>query len=208
MAAFVGLGNRGESESQTIEGCERAVPSDWSVARIWNEALLGAIRLDVPAPTVHARTLFHTSAAMWDAWAAYDDTATGVFVDEDQVDEDLDAAGVLAAREEAISFAVYRHPGRALSVVRRRRGVGHGIRSADGRSVFRPFLHRRRGRRSGCARQSHRQHDPERNRRRRFERGEWLRRRHVCTRQPLRWSLLSREPSWTTPTGGSHWNSK
>ncbi len=106
--AFVGFGSRGESGSQTIKGCERVVSPDRSVARIWNEALLGAIRLDVPAPTVHARTLFHTSAAMWDAWAAYDHTATGVFVDEDHVDEAHEADDVLAAREEAISFAVYR----------------------------------------------------------------------------------------------------
>ena len=76
------------------------------MARIWNEALLGAIRLDVPAPTVHARNLFHTSAAMWDAWAAFDETAQGVFVDESH-GRDLDPPAVLAAREEAISFAAY-----------------------------------------------------------------------------------------------------
>lgn len=96
------LTGRGGSSSRTIEDCERAVPADQSIARIWNEALLSAIRLDVPAPTVHARTLFHASAAMWDAWAAYDGTAQGVFVDEDHEADDL-----LAAREEAISFAVY-----------------------------------------------------------------------------------------------------
>ena len=43
-------------------------------------ALLDAIRRDTPAPTVHARNLFHTSAAIWDAWAAYDPVATGLFV--------------------------------------------------------------------------------------------------------------------------------
>ena len=45
---------------------------------MWDEALLDAIRRDVPAPTVHARNLFHTSAAMWDAWAAYDPGADGL----------------------------------------------------------------------------------------------------------------------------------
>ena len=45
---------------------------EWSAARRWNEATLNAIRRDLPAPTVHARNLFHTSAAMWDAWAAFD----------------------------------------------------------------------------------------------------------------------------------------
>jgi hypothetical protein len=76
---------------------------DWSVARRWNEALLDAIRRDLPAPTVHARNLYHASAAMWDAWAAYDATAQGVFVDEA-----LNASDIEAAREEAISFAAFR----------------------------------------------------------------------------------------------------
>lgn len=102
LAQVAIFGRDDETTSHTIPGCERSVPEDWSVARVWNEALLGAIRLDVPAPTVHARTLFHSSAAMWDAWAAYDETAQGVFVDEDH-----SAADRLAAREEAISYAVY-----------------------------------------------------------------------------------------------------
>ncbi len=76
---------------------------DWSVARRWNEVLLDAIRRDLPAPTVHARNLYHASAAMWDAWAAYEPAAKGVFVDEDQ-----SAANVEAAREEAISYAAFR----------------------------------------------------------------------------------------------------
>ena len=56
---------------------------EWSVARHWNEALLDAVRRDLPAPTVHARNLYHTSAAMWDAWSAYDAQALGIFVNED-----------------------------------------------------------------------------------------------------------------------------
>ncbi len=82
------------------------VPVDnpqWSVARRWNEALLDAIRRDVPAPTVHARNLFHTSAAMWDAWATYDPEAVGYFVDES-----VDSSDVVAARNEAISYAAFR----------------------------------------------------------------------------------------------------
>ena len=47
-----------------------------SIARLWNEALLEAIRDDFARPTVHARNLFHTSVAMYDAWAIYDDVAT------------------------------------------------------------------------------------------------------------------------------------
>jgi hypothetical protein len=37
---------------------------------VWNETLLDAIRIDRPKPPAHARNLFHSSAAMWDAWAA------------------------------------------------------------------------------------------------------------------------------------------
>lgn len=76
---------------------------DWSVARRWNEALLDAIRRDVPAPTVHARNLFHASAAMWDAWAAFEPVAEGVFVDEKHPVRNVDAA-----RNEAISYAAFR----------------------------------------------------------------------------------------------------
>ena len=63
-----------------------------SIARIWNEQLLWAIRLDTARPTVHARNLFHLSVAMWDAWAAYHPDAGGVFVDEQIMAEDVDAA--------------------------------------------------------------------------------------------------------------------
>lgn len=74
-----------------------------SVARQWNELLLEAIRTDYARPTVHARNLFHTSVAMWDAWAAYDDDAHTYLHHETAT-----AVDVTAAREEAISFAAYR----------------------------------------------------------------------------------------------------
>ena len=41
----------------------------FSIARLWNEVLLFSIRNDLARPTVHARNLFHVSAAMYDAWA-------------------------------------------------------------------------------------------------------------------------------------------
>jgi hypothetical protein len=92
-----------EPERQTAEvaggDCERRNLGGRSVARLWNEALLDAIRRDVPAPTVHARNLFHVSAAMWDAWAAFDEDADGYFVHEKHADGDVDAA---------ISYAAYR----------------------------------------------------------------------------------------------------
>jgi hypothetical protein len=86
-----------------MDDCHREDLGGRSVARVWDEALLDAIRRDVPAPTVHARNLFHTSAAMWDAWAAYDPDAQGYFVDEKHEADDVEAA-----REAAISYAAYR----------------------------------------------------------------------------------------------------
>ncbi|MHC4909794.1 MAG: DUF6851 domain-containing protein [Planctomycetota bacterium] len=73
-----------------------------SVARQWNEEMLNAIRNDYARPTVHARNLYHVSAAMYDAWAAYGTS--------DQVlhQEKLTASNVAAARNEAISYAAYR----------------------------------------------------------------------------------------------------
>jgi hypothetical protein len=76
---------------------------EWSVARRWDEALLDAIRRSLPNPPVHARNLFHASVAMWDAWAAYDPTATGYIVKDK-----ASAGNVEAARNEAISYAAYR----------------------------------------------------------------------------------------------------
>ena len=75
-----------------ISGCERDRSDPRSVARVWDETLLELIREVVPAPTVHARNLFHTSAAMWDAWAAYDQTADGYFVTEKHDAGDVTAA--------------------------------------------------------------------------------------------------------------------
>jgi hypothetical protein len=88
-----------------------AIPEeDWqawqatgSTARVFDELALHAIRRDLPVPTVHARNLFHLSAAMYDAWAAYDATAKGVFVTDKVSAPDLEAA-----RREALSFAAYR----------------------------------------------------------------------------------------------------
>jgi hypothetical protein len=86
-----------------VENCEPADRGGHSVARTWNEQGLSLIRQVVPAPTVHARNLFHLSAASWDAWAAYDDAADGWGYHEKHEAED-----VTAAREVAISYAAYR----------------------------------------------------------------------------------------------------
>ena len=104
VLASAGCSLGGGSGGAYLAGdCVRRDLGSHSVARVWDEALLEAIRRDTPAPTVHARNLFHVSAAMWDAWAAYDPDAAGYFVEEQ-----LNADDVQAAREAAISYAAYR----------------------------------------------------------------------------------------------------
>ena len=81
----------------------RPALADPTIARTWIEETLAAIRIDKPHPPAHARTLFHVSAAMYDAWAAYDSVALGFLHHERATAPDVDAA-----RREAISYAAYR----------------------------------------------------------------------------------------------------
>ncbi|MFZ4750845.1 MAG: DUF6851 domain-containing protein [Phycisphaerales bacterium] len=74
-----------------------------SVARQWDDTLLESIRRDTPRPPVHARNLFHTSVAMYDAWAAFDADAQGYLFHEK-----ISAADPEAAQSEAVSYAAYR----------------------------------------------------------------------------------------------------
>ncbi len=86
-----------------------------SVAREWNEVLLEAIRNDFARPTVHARNLFHVSAAMYDAWALFDETADTYFLGKTISGFEFDfppsfspTGDPVAEREKAISYAAYR----------------------------------------------------------------------------------------------------
>ena len=90
-----------------------APEAEVSIARRWSEVLLQAIRNDFARPTVHARNLFHVSAAMYDAWSAYAEMETpwllgnakaGVNCDFSELPVPADIEG---ARGEAISHAVY-----------------------------------------------------------------------------------------------------
>src|SRR5688500_8047007 len=103
-----------------LAGCDAFLPPlteddrDVSIARIWNEVLLEGIRNDYARPTVHARNLWHSSAAMYDAWAAYDDTASTWLLGKTQAGYDCGFTPPRlprdrqAAREQAVSFAAYR----------------------------------------------------------------------------------------------------
>ena len=90
------------------------VPSDKSIARLWNEVLLDAIRGDYARPTVHARNLFHASIAMYDAWAIYDSNATTYLIGKEvhgfnsNLLDFIPTQDVETSRKKAISYAMYR----------------------------------------------------------------------------------------------------
>jgi Na+-translocating ferredoxin:NAD+ oxidoreductase RnfD subunit len=86
-----------------VADCTRAGVQGQSVARLWDETAVLALRGGGATAPVQARDLFDLSAAMWDAWAAYDAKARGYFVTEK-----ANAADVPSAREAAISYAAYR----------------------------------------------------------------------------------------------------
>ncbi|MEM1359211.1 MAG: hypothetical protein AAGF89_13470, partial [Bacteroidota bacterium] len=94
----------------------RAQESHHSVAREWNEQLLEAIRNDFARPVVHARNLYHISAAMYDSWALINASGTTCLIGTVQkgyplpIDHWLipDYADREAAAEEAISYAAFR----------------------------------------------------------------------------------------------------
>ncbi|CAA0098095.1 Uncharacterised protein [Halioglobus japonicus] len=88
--------------------------ADVDVARRWNEVLVQAIRKDFARPTIHARNLFHASAAMYDAWAAFADVEETWLLGRSRAGVDCPLINITPpvdveeARREAISHAVYR----------------------------------------------------------------------------------------------------
>jgi len=87
---------------------------EYTVARLWNEELLQAIRNDFARPTVHARNLYHVSAAMYDAWSAYDHASLTYFLGNKfkdfffPFDGAVKPENIQLAQREAISYACYR----------------------------------------------------------------------------------------------------
>ncbi|GAA3565284.1 hypothetical protein GCM10022395_14600 [Snuella lapsa] len=94
----------------------RLEDANYSVARLWNELLLEAIRTDYARPTVHARNLFHTSIAMYDSWAIYNKNNEAYLIGKDLHGFICDFDGfshsvdyqVSDAVNKTLSFAVYR----------------------------------------------------------------------------------------------------
>ena len=91
-----------------------SIAQDYSIAREWNEQVLHAIRNDFARPTVHARNLFHTSMAMYDIWAVFDENADTFFLGKSLAGFNCVFDGfyndvlVEENRKKAISYAVYR----------------------------------------------------------------------------------------------------
>jgi Na+-translocating ferredoxin:NAD+ oxidoreductase RnfD subunit len=85
-----------------VASCTPASPGGSSIATIWDRTAVAVLRAGNASQPVQARDLFDLSAAMWDAWAAYDPKATGYFVTGK-----AHAADVQRARETAISYAAY-----------------------------------------------------------------------------------------------------
>ncbi|WP_299522612.1 FG-GAP-like repeat-containing protein [Winogradskyella sp.] len=90
------------------------LPEDISIARLWNEALLEAIRDDFARPTVHARNLFHTSLAMYDIWSIYDDMATPYLIGNtvngysSALEDFIPSEDLEISVNKSISYAMYR----------------------------------------------------------------------------------------------------
>ncbi len=90
------------------------VDAQHSIARDMNELVLQGIRNDFARPTVHSRNLFHTSIAMYDAWAIYDEKADPYLMGNTldgfvtTLDDFTKPTDLVAAADEAIAFTVYR----------------------------------------------------------------------------------------------------
>ncbi|MGC1471703.1 MAG: FG-GAP-like repeat-containing protein [Psychroserpens sp.] len=103
-----------EEQQLIVSITAEEIPEDVSIARLWNEVLLEAIRLDFARPTVHARNLFHSSVAMYDIWAIYDDEAKPYLIGNTvhdfttQLQNFVPAESLGASQKKAMSFAMYR----------------------------------------------------------------------------------------------------
>ena len=128
------------SGSATSAAANVSITADFaarSVARWWNEILLNAIRRDTPNPPVHARNLFHTSAALWDAFWAYEtngwSTRREVFTKESPTLPATETERV-AAQREAMSYAVF-----TVLKARFARSPGAAVTTADLRWMMQQF---------------------------------------------------------------------
>ncbi|MDN5204240.1 FG-GAP-like repeat-containing protein [Fulvivirgaceae bacterium BMA10] len=103
-----------EPVAEAIELNVSHVSKNQSLARLWNEALLNAIRGDYARPTIHARNLFHTAVAMYDAWAVFDNNAKTYLIGNklhhytNEFDGFRSLESIGEARNKTLSYAAYR----------------------------------------------------------------------------------------------------
>lgn len=85
-----------------------------SIAREWNEQVLHAIRNDYARPTIHARNLFHTSIAIYDIWAVFNNKASTFLLGKTvgnyrcNFDGFYIGQSINEDQKTAMSYAVYR----------------------------------------------------------------------------------------------------
>ena len=109
--AIASCGGSNEGNEDKVITSER---QGHSVARQWNEVVLHGIRNDYARPTVHARNLFHISAAMYDAWAVFDGNSSPYLYNNEVSGFSCNGIEVgvqadnLIEQEQALSYAAYR----------------------------------------------------------------------------------------------------
>jgi hypothetical protein len=87
-----------------------------SIARVWMDTMLDMVKEDGQGPTIQARNLFHVSAAMYDAWAAYDPKQTTYFLGKEKNGNVISfnsnfkkvSKNIDSLRSIAISYAAFR----------------------------------------------------------------------------------------------------
>lgn len=90
----------------TLGGCPSLFqPATEDIAQEWISLTREALFKVDEGPTIEARTLFHVSAAMYEAWAAYDPVASGYFTGHRLKRPAVE--GSLKNRAEALSHAVF-----------------------------------------------------------------------------------------------------
>ncbi|MDQ8201433.1 FG-GAP-like repeat-containing protein [Pelagicoccus sp. SDUM812003] len=106
----IATNNAGSTKSAEFVVGVRSDFSDRNIARQWNELILDSARINFPDPPIVARTFYHCSAAMWDAYWAYQPegwtNASPVFHRED-LNSSHWQGNREAAQAEALSHAVY-----------------------------------------------------------------------------------------------------
>ena len=142
-----------------------------SIARRWDEQILAAIRVDLPRPPVHARNLFHVSAAMWDAWVGLRLEGNGGFRERASYGSRCRPS---STRRDQLRGLRCSRP--SLPVGGRGSEDGRLLARGDGRSWLRPGRRARLGRRPHRFRESSRARGDREDARRWRQRGERLRR--------------------------------